>query len=369
MMFWRRLPLFHRDVLTPYLAHLLLVFLAGYFAVVFFPGNYDPREITNIVTQGLNRWDSGWYLQIVRDGYDTRSAAFFPLYPLLIHLCARLGVDPVMAGIAISNLALWGLLAVFFLLAGMDTDMSSAQRATWYLALFPTAFYLSAIYTESLYLFLVLLAFYFARRSWWLPAGAAGMLASATRNMGIFLSLALLLEYLTARSGKIKKDICFLGLIPLGAILFMAYLKIRLGDPLAFLHAQQHWDRHFDWPWITFKQTMIYIGHNYNFFHNLLDLSFTFYGVALFLLSLFKGWRLRPSYGFFVLTGLLVPLLSPATHEPLFSMPRFVMVLFPLYLILARLTTGEREYNFVLALLAPLYFFLHFIFARGEWVA
>lgn len=317
-MFWRRFSLFNQEVLAPYLAHQLLVLLAGYFAVIFFPGHYDPKQFFAFVEQRLNRWDSGWYLKIAETGYNEKSAAFFPLYPLLIHLLQQIGVDPAGAGILISNFSLWGAMTVFYRLASMDFEPRTARRALWYLALFPTAFYFSAIYTESLYLFLVLLTFYFARIRKWLGVGVAGMLAAATRNMGIFLLLPVLWEYRQAGAGKIKKDILFLGLIPLGLLLFMEYLKLRLGNPLAFLDAQQYWYRSFAWPWSSFVQVVVHLRENYRFARNLLDLSFTMFGFVLFLLSLGKS---RPSYQMFVFTGLLVPLFPRHRMHPFLACP------------------------------------------------
>ncbi|MDQ0286688.1 Gpi18-like mannosyltransferase [Desulfofundulus luciae] len=365
-MFRRLFSLFNLDIVTIYLAHQLLIVLAGYFAVIFFPGHYDPRQFFALVGQGLNRWDAGWYLRIAQEGYNQKSAAFFPLYPLLIHLLSRLGVGPAAAGIFISNLSLAGILAIFYRLASMDYDPHTSRRATWYLALFPTAFYLSAIYTESLYLLLVLMTFYFFRQRRWLPAGLCGMLAASTRNMGVFLLFPGLWEYWRATKGKISKDIVFLALIPAGLLFFMIFLQAELGNPLAFVEAQQFWHRSFSWPWVSLEQATVLLWENRRFSRQLLDISFTLVGLASFFLSLGKE---RPSYTLFALIGLLVPLFSPAPHAPLLSMPRFVMVLFPIYLTLARLVKEGRGHNFILALTSSLFFFLYLLFARGYWVA
>ncbi|WP_161485994.1 mannosyltransferase family protein [Desulfotomaculum copahuensis] len=353
-------------MIAVYLAHQLLMALAGYCAVVFFPGRYDPARAAEIVTRGLNRWDAGWYLAIAKEGYTGKTAAFFPFYPLLIHLLSRLGVTPETAGALVANGALLGALAVFYRLARLDHSRREAERALWYLAFFPTAFFLSVIYTESLFLLLVLLSFYLARRHHWLPAAVTGMLAAATRNTGVFLFLPLAWEYLRATGGKIKRDGVSLGLIPLGLLIFMFYLKQHLGDPLAFIHAQQYWHRGFGWPWASIWRALVLMRADYHFSRQLLDLTFTLAGFGLFCLSL---TRERASYSIFVFTGLFLPLFSPAPHAPLYSMPRFVLVLFPLYLTMARRFRGEGAHNFILALSAALFFFLYVIFARGHWVA
>ncbi|MBE3585583.1 mannosyltransferase family protein [Desulfofundulus thermocisternus] len=356
----------HLEPITIYLTHQLLIILAGYAAEIFFPGHYHPKEFFAIAGQGLNRWDAGWYLRIAREGYNEKSAAFFPFYPLLIYLLTRLGMNPAAAGILISNLSLMGILFIFHRLARMDHDPSTSRRATWYLALFPTAFYLSAIYTESLFLLLVLFSFYFLRQKRWLQAGLCGMLAASTRNLGVFLLFPALWEYFKATKGKISKDILFLALIPAGLAFYMIFLQIEMGNPLAFIDAQQFWHRNFAWPWTSFERAVILLWENKHFSRQLLDLSFTLAGLVMFFLSLGKE---RTSYTLFTLAGLWLPLFSPASHAPLMSMPRFVMVLFPFYLTLARLVKGEAGHNFILALNSSLFFLLYLLFTRGHWIA
>lgn len=356
----------HREILFVYLAHLFLLALAGYWAVIFSAERCDPFRVAEIVGRGLNRWDAGWYLAIAREGYNARTAAFFPLFPLLIHLLSRLGMPPTAAGILTANGAFAGCLLVFHRLARLDLSRGEAKRALWYLALFPTAFFFSAIYTESLFLLLTLLSFDCARRQKWPAAAVAAMLAAATRNTGIFLLLPLLWEYRRAGGGKIKRDLLVFTLIPLGPALFMFYLGERVGDPLAFIHAQQYWHREFGWPWASIGRAAVLLGMNYHFSRQLLDLGCTLFGWAVFFLSL---GRMRTSYLIFFFTGLLIPLFSPAPHAPLYSIPRFVLPLFPLYLTVARRLKSEAGHNFFLALCAALYFFLYAVFARGHWVA
>lgn len=217
-MAWRKLA-------TIYFTHQLLVALASYLAYIFFPSQYKPQQVVAILVQGLNQWDASWYLRIAQHGYDQQAAAFFPLYPLLIHFLNRLGLPAAIAGILISNFFLAGIICLCFRLASLDYDCQTALKSTWYLALFPTSFFLSATYTESLYLFLVLLTFLFLRQRRWPAAGTCGLLAASTRNLGVFLILSALWEYWQATRGKISKDLFFVAIIPLG--LFFSWPTLR----------------------------------------------------------------------------------------------------------------------------------------------
>jgi hypothetical protein len=128
------------------------------------------------------RWDGGWYLDIAKHGYrfvsgKQSNVAFFPFYPYLvreIHHLIPLSRDAgwLLVGIVVSNAALLVGLIYFYELVLLDCDRHTAARAVVYLCVFPTTLFLSAVYSESLFLALVISAFYYARTTRWLAAGA-----------------------------------------------------------------------------------------------------------------------------------------------------------------------------------------------------
>jgi hypothetical protein len=130
------------------------------------------------------RWDTGWYLQIAAFGYISGSGniAFMPLYSWLIRGFVFLTNDYLFSALVISNLA---ALAVFFLLyevANMEgLGSSDSMKAVLFMAFFPTAFFLFAAYTESIFIALVLGLWLAARRKAWLLAGLLGGLATLRR--------------------------------------------------------------------------------------------------------------------------------------------------------------------------------------------
>lgn len=230
------------------------------------PGN-------STVVQLLTQWDSGWYLRIVEHGYTgtpepsgplagQANWAFFPLYPLSVALVARTtGVAARHAGIVLSNIYLVG--AIYFAIRYMahTRDHDTPHVIGYLLAFAPYTFYFSTMYAESLYVFLLAAGFYFVSRQRWIRAGIAGGLASATRPLGVLFVLVLLTTYLqeyadrelTLREmavGLLRDEdrILAVGLVPLGIGLYMWFLYVHIGDPLAFVHVQTAWNRHFTGP-------------------------------------------------------------------------------------------------------------------------
>src|SRR5205823_14334758 len=134
---------------------------------------------------------------IAAHGYANHdgSAAFFPLYPMVTRWVSWvLGGHPLAAALLVSNAAFLAALVMLYALTARETSVEVARRATVYLAAFPTAFFFLAPYSESLFLLLVLLAFWWARGGRWLGAAAAAFLAALTRNLGVLLALPLALE-------------------------------------------------------------------------------------------------------------------------------------------------------------------------------
>ncbi|MEA2338280.1 MAG: hypothetical protein QOE82_2287, partial [Thermoanaerobaculia bacterium] len=205
-------------------------------------------ELARMVMVG----DAWFYHQIATTGYEPRTAdgapkntwAFFPVYPLLVRALGG-GGDTSFAIVAVltSNLA---LLAALFAVAAagraLDTSNDDVERAVWYLALFPTSYFFSLPMTESFFLLLSAGTFLAAAKQRWWAAGILGGFSAATRVIGICLLPALLLLP-WQRQQRICRQQLWLAMIPLGLLAFAAFLYVRTGDPLAFVHAQTLWGR------------------------------------------------------------------------------------------------------------------------------
>ena len=300
----------------------------------------------NAVT-AWERFDALWFLRIADDGYrtDDGSAAFFPLYPLLIRgLSGAIGSHPLAAGLLVSNLALLGALVVLYFLTASEWGEPAARRATVFLAIFPTAFFLLAPYSESLFLFLALLAFWGARRGRWGVAALAGAAAAATRSVGIVLAPALLVEAIHQhREGRaaLARAIPAAAGVGLGLLAYLAFWKARSGAWLAPLTFQQNWQRELSMPWETIwdgtREAFRWIGVYPGGYH-LLDWLIV---VPVLAGAVWVAVRARPAYAVFTWASLLVPLSYIFPPRPFMSLPRFSVAIFPV-LWAAAVWTADR---------------------------
>jgi hypothetical protein len=267
------------------------------------------------------------------------------------------------------------------------------------------AFFLSAVYSEALYLALSVGLFYAARRGRFALVGVLAALAGATRSTGIVLLLPALILYLygpredrapdhpRARGLKpryrVRTDARWLALAPVGLLLYMAYLGLAGGDALAPFHAQDVWGRHFAGPYLgvwdglqaafegarqllSMQQAHAYFvtGGESPFVaaeHNLLLLAFLA-GALVATAGVLR--RLPAAYGAYVIAALALPLSYPVTAQPLMSLPRFLLVLFPLNIWFAQwLAARPRLRAPALACSGLLLGFFLAQFATWHWVA
>ncbi|GAX91135.1 mannosyltransferase family protein [Effusibacillus lacus] len=325
------------------------------------------------------RWDSLWYVRIAREGYNyEQPAAFFPLYPYLIRLLHDgAGLSYNAAGLFISNAAF--LFALYLLVRLLAKDYSARVVFTTGLLLigFPTSFYFSAAYTESLFLLWTVGCFYTLRQGKWVWAGAFGFLASLTRNTGILLALPYIYEYLAARKfqwREIRSDLLWISLIPLGIASYMLLLWGRIGDPLGFVHAQKHWGRSFMWPWQTLWQGTLDVFDRprtgWPRVNRKIEMFAVYWELILLLVSLWKErLRMRRSYLLYAGAAAIVPLLSPSVqHSYFYSIPRFVIVIFPLFVIWGLLLEKKRWWIPVMVLSMAGQWYLLCKFTRGLFV-
>jgi hypothetical protein len=314
------------------------------------PYHIKPDQI--ILDAFGSRWDTGFYLSIAEEGYKIEgvqfpSVPFFPLLPLLIRLFSLLVGDTLIAGLIVTNLALFVASILFYRLVLDEFGESVASRSVWYFLIFPTSFFGSAIYSESLFLVFAIGALYLFRRGDWLVAALFGILSTLTRFMGLLVFPLLLLEWWTQRSRCGQPNtppqcgIFVPIVVPLGTLGYMIYLELNFGDALAFLHASAAWGRQPQSPLATILEMLRTPGEGWLSalsagrlpMDNWIDLLF----VVLFIIfgALLLKHR-RWSEGVFVLLGTLIPLSTAL----LMSQRRYVWVLFPAFILLAR--WGER---------------------------
>jgi hypothetical protein len=327
----------------------------------------------NLLAAPFARWDSAWYLSIAHGGYDHEPArtAFFPLYPLALRgVGAVIGSDLV-AGVLISLIAFAVSLVLLYRLVALELDDEVARVTVMLIAFCPMAYFFSAVYSESLFLALSLGCLWSARNGKWAWAGILGALAAAERNSGIALLVPIVLLFLygprtdrapvvVAAGSRLRRllpryrptpSLAWALLVPVGLAAYVVTLALTTGDGLAPFHAQQVWFRHFAGPfggvwdgavaaWDGLRQLLhgppppIYFTKSGGdplvvAGQNLMLFGFLVAG-AVALVGAFR--RLPFAYGAYSLVALAMPLSYPAAPQPLMSLPRYEVVLFPLFI-------------------------------------
>ena len=325
----------------------------------------------NWLVDAFQKWDSYWFLNIVRNGYQFHgvqeqvrgvvagipetNVTPFPLYPLVMKGLAWLTGDPAVAGLVISQVCLILGLVLLYRLARLEGSETNAVWAVWFFAVQPWTYAFSAIYSESLFFVLVLASMLAARKGRFLLAGLAGMMASMTRLLGVLVLIPVGLEYLSARQYKIRRidwKASLLALVPLGTLAYFGYLWRLTGEPLAYFVAQTGWHKQVVGPWY---QPLLWLTSPGLSGRGLLDACTTVFMCAVLALG-FR--RIRRSYWIYALAYFLVLMSS----TDLFGLPRYCAGLFPLYLILAGLAerspVAGRVILVFFAMSAPVVFFI-----------
>jgi hypothetical protein len=287
------------------------------------------------------QWDTGWYLDIAKNWYAAEAPyqnfcnyAFFPFYPTLIKLLGAVIGNHYYAGLIISNAALLGAATLLYKLVELDHDRDVALNSVKYMFIWPTSFILSGVLSEALFLMLVIGCFYHARKGAWCKAGITGFFLSLTRVPGVCVSIPLLYEYMKEKNFRLKDiraDILALGLLPLGLLVFCVYNYYLTGDYLAFIHIQSAWGRHYDNPLKTLLNGMFGGSARLGSFVAVWFTIFTLASLAIFYR------RIPLSYLLFCFISLFLPL-----STGLVSMPRYTVVLFPVFLLFALLGKDKR---------------------------
>ncbi len=353
------------------------LFLLAYLGLVLLPvvsGEGFWRAFPdNLFLDGWSRWDSGWYIDIAQNGYSDElqniylNTAFFPLYPLVIKVLTYLTSNYSLSGILISNLTLLISSILLFQLVKEKFEVETAEKSVLFLLLNPFSFFFSAVYTESLFLFAVLMAFIFAHKKRWLAASLCCAAAGATRLVGILTLLPIFYLYFESiefKWRKIKPDIFWLSLGLVGMAGFMLFLGLKFGDPFLFAKSQNApgWKEgvglfsaldalRMAGSWSALKTggfPLIYVVHVLSFF------------VALSVLIVTRR-KMPAAWWLWALATMLI------SFSVWISMGRFLIVIFPLYVAVSQLFKG-KQFDALLYVSTMLLSLFTLMFTHWYWV-
>lgn len=319
-------------------------------------------------------FDGEHFIAIAQFGYQEYTQAFFPLYPFLISLSNNIPGDRleilVKSGLILSSITFTAALIFLYKLLRLDYKTNFSLLVIFLLLIFPVSFYFNAVYSESLFLMLICGAFYFFRTKRFFWAFILGFLACLTRVFGILIFISFLIDCFVYKI-PIRKSF-WIFLIPLGLVSYMLYLYYTVGDPLAFYNLQlivgeQHERGVVLFPQVVYRYIKILFNSDLTPLLTtvILELVVGVLFFALPIIGFFK--RIRISYLFFAFFGYLLPTIQGSFS----SLPRYVLVLFPSFIVLAFMIQPlPRSIKILLCILSTLLLLVETsFFIRGYWVA
>jgi Gpi18-like mannosyltransferase len=318
-----------------------------------------------------NRWDAVHYLNLAEHGYQSAGQdrfllVFFPLYPWLVRLFAVVTQSYLVSAFLVSAIASIAAGILLFKLAILDEPVEYARRAALFMFIFPTSYFFHIGYTESLFMALVLGSFLAARRGNWVLAGSIGLFATLTRLTGVVLIPALLFEVWEDYRKRRELDWRWsaVGLVGLGFVVYLALNISVSGSPLMFLRYQrEHWSKFLDWPWVSLAGAFSSFQWRAPAEAQMVGGQELLFALIALAATIWAWFKARRSFAIWM-TGNWLIITSTSF---LLSVPRYVLVLFPLYIMFARLSR-----NFVAGALIcawSLMFMALFIsqFVSGAW--
>jgi Mannosyltransferase (PIG-V) len=297
------------------------------------------------------KFDSGWYLAIIEWGYGKpppdgkpSNHAFFPLYPTASKvLHDTFALDGFHAGLLVTYACLFLAMSAFWREGVARLGEKDARASVVFFLLFPTAFFLAAVYAESMFLLFALLAFRDARGG---PTGKAalwGFLLGLTRASALAAAPALFLAALEPRASDARRRLgrAFLvGAVPAATVFLWIFgIGWIYGEPGLFFRSMEGWHRGAS-PISGIGAWFFSMGLRFKHMSWRSDPSMALdYGAAL-LFVLVGIYQLRKRrWSDAAWTGAAVAL--PMTTGLSGGMPRFFLVVYPVYFALVEGSRGR----------------------------
>lgn len=287
------------------------------------------------------RWDTVHYMEIAQFGYsDLQNTIWPPMYPLLIRLGMFLGLHPFISALAVSNLAAIGVFGLFYRMANQRWGKDVARNGLIGIVFFPTAFFLLAGYSESVFLFSSLACLFAIQDKRWLQAGLLAAFATLTRHQGILLVLPIAWEGIQTfrNSQSFNKVLPWIGsavLPSLAMLSFGIYTHFVLRAAWPWETVSAGWNQHVGWPWegIVGNIAAILQGATIGAGGLWINLGLTLLTMVL----LAAGTRFLPAGQLIYAWALLLSVLVKVQNDGLLgAMARYVLLIFPLFFVLGR---------------------------------
>jgi len=346
-------------------------------ALLFLFGAQSYQVLENQRVAGLrgwleiwNRWDALNYQKLAQFGYSATGdlqplLVFYPLFPWSVRLLAFVIRDYLVSAFIVSTIASLVAAIVLLRLVELDYSRQLAQRAVWFLFIFPTSYFLHIGYTESLFLMLALSSVYSARKQRWLAAAIFGALTCMTRANGLVLLPVLVMEaaqqYRATRRWRWQWLYILLAACGFGGYLLLN--KYVTGNAFAFTSLmQQFFGKSLSTPLHGIDNALGSMTRSPTEAEMVgtQEVVFILLGLVCTVVSWFK---LRPTYSVWM-TGNWLIFVSVSF---VLSVPRYTLTMFPIFILFAMLA-AKRIWLALITLWSILYLsFFASTFVWGHW--
>jgi hypothetical protein len=377
-------------------------YLAGVYFCLFFWPDMDavefhhvmrnwPRDGGPVFGSHFATWDAAHYLFLSEVGYapGVASDAFYPLWPLLIRWLAPLfRGSHLLSGLILANVLSTGAFVLFHRIAARRFGEEIANWSLVFLLIYPGSVFYQFIYSESLFLLLLMALWWALQEARYVWVWFAAFLLPLAKAVGVFCAMPIIWHILAAHSVwplstpasgspvDAKRSFKRPGWLSLshGSILaaplagWAAYLLLMrtwTGDAFWGFKAQKFWGVHSVWNLVNpskFAVSFLSPSVFHDFRGSLLDR-------VLFIVLLYTlpvVWKIgKDMLPWIYFLGIL-----PAMSGEFTSFTRFSSTAFPMFVALAAYFTREnraRARVLFVSVLAILHGFLLWRFVNFRW--
>ncbi len=364
------------------LAPIFIEYLPSFPYYEILESTYLPKSIYSWAN-----FDGVHYLTIVQFGYRQLDLiqAFFPVYPFLVKMISLLINDPLVSGLLLSSVSSIGCIYFGFKVSKRLFDKKTAIHYIAVLLSFPTSFYLNAVYNESLFLLLILAGVWYSQTNKKLISGLLMGLSSGVRLVGLMLIPSFFLKWIASSlncsasfklslKAKFKNNWKFVIGLSIGSIaliLFMILLKQEFNNPFYFFSVQADFGTGRQTN-LVFPLQSFYRSIKMLIFVRPIDVKYFSYAqdfvisTLVFLGILFSWKKIKLEYSLFSLISYTIPILT----GNLSSMPRYVLVLFPVMMWWASYISKRKKLYYAYYFVSTLLLIINLtLFIQGYWVA
>lgn len=328
------------------------------------------QNFLNFIQVAFNRWDAPHYLYIAQNWYTALGdpanfIVFLPLYPFILKPVIFILVNATLSGIFISNILFILGCYYFYKLVSLDYPVKVAMWATIALAIFPTSYFFSAPYTESLFLLIFSVSMYTARKGRWILSGLFAGLGTVTRPFGVLLIPAILTEWYLDKKRKWTDLPTIILPSVLAGLLYLLINKNVYGNYFAFQKILvNNWQKHLASPFTGILASWhVALGGGLTNFTILVGWAEAVTITSAWILIPFVFKYLRKSWA--VYYTLSIVLFSSTSF--ILSTPRYLLSIPPFFVLIA---LAEKNYLFTIIwrfASVALLFCLTILFVRGQW--